>query len=1546
MKKVLKWCGIALLTPILLFVLIVILLYIPPIQNWVAGMVADYASEQTGMDISVQHVSLKFPLDLSIDGFRAIKPNDSIPQQRDTIADVGNLTVSVQLLPLFKGQVEVDELAFRHLKVNTDGLIATTRVKGSLDYLRVESHGIDLDKQTVMVNSADIDKAYVDVALMRDTLPEDTTHTVTKWNIQVQQLNMTDSRFALHLPGDSTLIAAEIPELKAGQAKIDLEKSRFELAELAWHDGALLYDNRFTPASPGLDTNHLELDDIQLEADSACIMAPDIRFNLKSLALKEKSGLQLKQLSGPVIMEGQTLSLPQVNMVTGDSKLTAQLRLDLDAFSQSPDAGSLYAELDGSFGKQDIMRFAGNMPKGMARRWPNHPLHVSGLVRGNLQHAELKGLTLSLPTAFDVKTTGQVEHLDNMNLLTADLDLHARVHDISFVTADAAPSLQLPREIGVDGKVKVAPDNYSADINATHGGGSMKVLAHVNTRNMQYDADIRAQRFPISHFLTSLPLSPLTAHITAKGQGTDPFSKNTSLTASADIDALQYDRYSFNGMKAKAKLQNGHLLADVDSRSDILNGKISVDALMQRQGLDATVSADINKMDLYRLRLTEQPLITSLCAHVDVSSDLKDRYDVRGTVTDLMLRTKERDLRAQQMDMDIYLNRDTTHAVIYTGDLTLTVDAGGGYQRLIKQASSMADALSGMIDERTIDQQLLRERLPEMSMHIEGGTENVVAQMLEREGLEYNSLYLHLTSSPTEGLNGTLSVDSLRKDDIVLDKIDAKILTDDEGFLFSANVKNNAENPTYVFNAQVDGRLIDRGAALNAKIYDSRDSLGVKLGATATAEDDGLALRLSDLSPVIGFKTFNVNKDNYVILTDSGRVQAKLDLIAADGTALQFYTNDDNLDAEQDLTASVHKLNLKPIFQAVPFLPEVEGVLNGDFHLIKEEKQLTISSDMAIRGLKYEGSTLGDVGTELVYMPNDDGTHHIDAVINSGDTKVGSIIGTYNPEGKGSILADFTLDHMPLSLANGFFPEQLFGLKGYADGKMHIQGSTQSPQVDGELYLDSTYVFSSPYGVQLRVADDPIRVVNSHLLFENFQLFAYNDQSLDISGELDFSKMDKPSIDLRMMARDFQLVNAKLNKKSTAYGKCFIDLFATMKGPLEAMMLKGRVKVLGKTNMTYVLRDSPINTDNRLEELVKFVDFADSTQQVIERPPISGLNMDMTLNIDNDARIRCDINQEHSNYIDLTGGGQLRMQYNPVEDLLISGRYTLANGEMKYSLPVIPLHTFNIKDGSFVEFTGDPGNPRLNITATERLRANVNDETSNTRSVEFETGVVITKTLKDMGLQFIIEAPEDMTVNEQLNMMSVEERGKVAVTMLTTGMYLVDGNTKAFSMNGALSSFLQTEINNITGNALRTLDLSLGVDNSTDAAGNSHIDYSFKFARRFWNNRLKVVVGGKVSTGNEMPGQNNTFFSNVTFEYRLSPTSNQYLKLYYDRDTYDYLEGNVGEFGVGYMWRRKLSHLKEIFQFKSEKPSIPSPPKDLKMQRPDSIIKPRQDEKL
>ena len=368
--------------------------------------------------------------------------------------------------------------------------------------------------------------------------------------------------------------------------------------------------------------------------------------------------------------------------------------------------------------------------------------------------------------------------------------------------------------------------------------------------------------------------------------------------------------------------------------------------------------------------------------------------------------------------------------------------------------------------------------------------------------------------------------------------------------------------------------------------------------------------------------------------------------------------------------------------------------------------------------------------------------------------------------------------------------------------------------------------------------------------------------------------------------------------------------------------MRGKLDVLGSTDMTYVLKDSPITTDNQLEDLVKFTNFADSTTMDVERPPLNGFSMDMSISINESAHILCALNANKSNYVDLIGGGDLRMKYNTIDELSLRGRYTLNNGEMKYSLPVIPLKTFVIQDGSYVEFTGDPMNPRLNITALEDTKATVSDANGNNRSVDFKCGVIITKTLEDMGLEFVIYAPQDMSLSNELNTMSTEERGKIAITMLTTGMYLADGNTNSFSMNSALNSFLQSQINGIAGNALRTLDLSFGLDNTTDATGNVRTDYSFKFAKRFWNNRLKIIVGGKLSTGSDVANQNETFFNNVQFEYRLNEASTQYLNVFYNRDSYDWLEGNIGEYGGGFIWRRKLQNFKDIFRFKDVKTPI------------------------
>ena len=131
MKKILRGCGIAISVPIVLLVLLSVLFYFPPFQNWAVRQVAEYASEETGMNISVDKVHLVFPLDLGVEGVRVTRPIENNLSDVDTIADIRKVVADIQLLPLLQSRVEIDELSFNDMKLNTTDFIAQARVKGN-----------------------------------------------------------------------------------------------------------------------------------------------------------------------------------------------------------------------------------------------------------------------------------------------------------------------------------------------------------------------------------------------------------------------------------------------------------------------------------------------------------------------------------------------------------------------------------------------------------------------------------------------------------------------------------------------------------------------------------------------------------------------------------------------------------------------------------------------------------------------------------------------------------------------------------------------------------------------------------------------------------------------------------------------------------------------------------------------------------------------------------------------------------------------------------------------------------------------------------------------------------------------------------------------------------------------------------------------------------------------------------------------------------------------------------------------------------------------
>ena len=1533
MRKAFWWILGILLSPILLFVILTVLLYLPPIQNWVVDKVAAVASEETGMEITIDNVRLAFPIDLSVNGFRAIAPvaSDSslftlhsslTTEHRDTIADVERLVVDVQLLPLLGSKVVINELEVLNASINTRDFVEAATVKGRLGRLFMSSKGIDLNQQTVELNGTLLEEADLDIAL-NDSVPEDTTTSENFWKIHIDEATISRSAIALHMPGDTMSVRLRFGTLSATEALVDLETQTYTVGSVDWNNGAVQYDLGPIPpvASPNLDFNHIDLTDINIGIDSIYYHDPTMRLNIRTVALKEKSGLQVVDLTGPITMENGSVRLPKFHLKTPTSDIVVNLDMPL-SLTDSIDPGKMNLSMSAQLGKEDLMVFMADMPEGFRRRWPAQPMNVSGHLRGNMQHMDFTDVDVQLPTAFHAKATGFAANLDDPSRLQADVRFSAVTHDLGFVTAmlprDMQRDYRIPRGIRAAGRVKAAGDQYFADITAREGQGSVKARGSFHAAAMRYDAQLTVRDLNIHHFMPRDSIYTVSADVTAKGQGTDFLSPRTTLLADATIHHLGYGHWNLDNITAKADVRNGRAHADIHSQNDLLRGLVNVDALMSTERVDATFSTDLSKVDFYQLNFVDVPLSIGLCGHFDVQSDLQQSHYVNGLLNDLTLRDSTRTYRPTDIGLLIRTTPDTTRVRMQSGDFIVKLDAGN-YEQLLNQFTILGDTMMAQLEQKVIDQPALRRLLPSMKMHVESQRENPVAMLLKSsQDIDFKDMYFDMNMSPETGVNGNGFLHSLTVSDLRLDTINFRLTQRKERLSFGGQIRNNKRNPQFVFNALFDGILQERGATFGVRYFDASNKLGVRLGAQAEMVDSGISLHLVPARPTLAYKEFALNTDNYVFLGADGKVRAKIDLRADDGMGMKIYSENSDSTALQDLTVSLHRFNLDELTSVIPYVPRVSGMLQGDYHIIQNAQgQLSMVGDMSVRDMAYERCPIGNISTEMVYLQKEDDAHVVEARLMKDDIEIGLLTGTYYNEGEGSLDARLMLEQLPLSMANGFIPDQLFGLFGYGEGELSIKGPLSKPDVNGEILLTSSYVESEPYGVTLRFDDDPVRIVNSKLLFENFTVYSHNKNPLNIQGSVDFSDTDRVMVDVRMRAQNFQLIGTKETPKSVAYGKAFVDVFALMQGPLDNLSMRGRLNVLGTTDVGYILRDSPLTTDNQLDNLVKFTDFADTTQVVVERPAINGFRMDMTMDISKGAHVMAYLNADHSNYIDLMGGGTLRMKYNPADNLQMTGRYTLSNGEMKYALPVIPLKTFVIQDGSYIEFTGDPMNPTLNIAAVERTKATVTGTNGVGRSVDFDCGVLITKTVNDMSLQFTLDAPEDMVLHGELQAMGAEQRGKLAVTMLTTGMYLSDGNTRPFSMNSALSSFLSSEINNLTGNALRTLDLSFGMDNSTDATGQSHTDYSFKFAKRFLNNRLKLAVGGKVTSGEELPGgRNNSFFDNVSMEYRLDDTANKYLNLFFQNNSYDWLDGYTQKYGGGFIWRRTLQNFTDIFRFK------------------------------
>ncbi len=1514
-RKIGYWIAGILLTPVVVFLLLAVALYIPPVQQWAVQKVTAYASEQTGLDIRLQRIRLKFPLDLDLQEFSATDP--------DTVLAVKHVVVDLDLSPILKGRLGVDALDITDGVIDTKDLIATVVIRGRLGNFHLKADEISLKQHVATLTSAQLDRCDVDIA-MRDTTVIDTTESAPlPWRIDLGDIEAHQTHVVFHTIGDSICVQGGVNELVVKGGDVNLNEGIYRIKHLKLDADSLRYDTTYEPTSEGFDPNHLDFRPIALDMEDFYYKQEknDLSLNLKRCQMKEKCGLDITALSGHVRLDDTHIQVPDLCMATPHSH--AQGKVDMDWSALTPkERGKMEVNLDAAIGKPDLLYFtAPYLTKAETRLIPDKPIQIAVNATGNVDSVYLSQCQVVAPGMLNAKVHGSLTDVLDTEKLGADLHWDAataqriRIPGQDFIV----PALRLT------GETNYHSPRVDVDLMLTQAKGLATLKGNYNLDTEAYNAKANIRNLNLHNFLPKDSIYTLSGKATLNGRGTDLLARSSRVNADVNIDHLRYGQNDINDIRLTAHTHNGEGTVSLYSNNDILRADACATLQLDRKITAADFSLGLSRIDLHALGITEKPLTASMFLQLDGTTNLADRHEVKGSIKAIEIALQDTVFYPLDIDLSLLMSPDTLHAEAEAGDLELEVIAHEGLEQILEKFEQIYAEAQRQIDEHRIDQDTLKHMLPRISAHLKSGNYNPIARSIAALGYKYNRLYFDIDSNPEQGVNGHGYLHSLNTGAVMLDTIQWNIYQDSTNVVnLGARVKNGPKNKQVVFESIVNANLTETGADANIIFFDAKGNRGVDLGAQVAIEDDGYQVHFYPLNPIIAYRHFTLNEDNFIYLHDDNHVEALVDLLADDGTGFKLYSTP-NESALQDITLSVHDFNLGELSAVLPYLPKVDGLLAGDFHLVQDEQSMSVSIDASVRDMAYEGAQMGNVGLNAIYLPNNDGTHYVDGIVSQNGREVMLLAGTYNPEGEGTIDAQASLERLPLTLANGFIPDQTAELAGYVTGEMSVTGKVSSPILNGAIATDSMYLNSDMYSLHLRFPNDTIGITGSNLDFNRIEAYSTGKNPVVLDGTVNFRDLDRIRLNLNMQARNFELINAPKNQKAVAYGKVYVNLGAMLTGTLNDMILRGKLDVLGNTDVTYVLTDSPLTVEDELAELVTFVDFADSTEVEVTKTSPQNIDMLMGISIEQAAQVRCLLSLDGTNYVSVEGGGDLTMAYTTQDGIRLNGRYTIVSGLMNYSLMVMSLKNFAIENGSYVEFTGDIMNPRLNISASERVKTTVY-ENNVPRSVNFDVGLKVTQTLEDMGLEFTLEAPSDMTVSNQLATMNTEERGKVAVTMLATGMYLTEsGNgTQGFSATNALNSFLQTQISAISNKALSTIDLNFGIDNTNTASGGTQTDYNFSFAKRFWGNRISLIIGGKVSSGSEAQNTGESIINNVSLEYRLDKSATRYVRIYYDRDTESLLEGDITEMGAGIVLRRKSNRLGELFLFRNrDKENIP-----------------------
>ena len=1161
-----------------------------------------------------------------------------------------------------------------------------------------------------------------------------------------------------------------------------------------------LQNSRFRYIDDNLKTPRvLDFTNLNGQLDDFYVKGANVSSYVYKMSFKDHRGLVMKNLTSDFTYTKKNILLNELILETENSSFKGRTELRYDRKDFKDFNNKVIFDLDikeGKISSNDLNYFYPEFGK-------NQKFYIDSHILGTLNDLKFNNLKFN-----DLNDNEVVGNLQLKNLFgKGDQKFYMKGSFDRLTASQASVSKVLPNLLGknlpkqlqklgrvdLKGNGELTQKWIMADVDLFsklgHVIGDFKMDKIDNIDQAKYDGQFELENFDLGAFLEEKDLGRTSVVLDINGTGFSKKYLNTKMKG--NIGQFKYNGYTYRNINVDGTMKMPYFKGFFDSKDP--NLKMTFDGLvdLSKKKKEYDFDAKIVYADLKKTNLYTKDAKSIFSGNITMKAKGNTLEDLAGIVEleNISYTNQKADYYFDNAFITSSFDTDNIRTITLNSSDMIDGQVVGKYQT--KQIRKIVENAIGSLYANYSPHKLSKN------------------QFLDFDFTIYNKIlevfYPEITIGENTHVKGKINADE------GLFQFDFKSPFVDAFENKFSGIKVDIDNKNPLYNAYIE---LDSVNTKNYKISEF-SLINLTLNDTLFARtefkggdkgEDKFDLNLfhtidENKQSVIGFKKSDITFKNYQWYINEK--ETKGNTIVFDKGFKNFNFNQLTLshneqfidfngvmkgDTFKDFNFTFNDVDISKVTPDIKNL-NLGGKLNGELKYKQDNLIYEPSTDLTIDSLVVNEIELGDLKLEV---SGDESfkKFNVDATISNLGEETFFTTGIVEMINNKAILnLDAGFQNFNVKPIGGFLTGILDNVRGFASGRANIVGPFDDPEIDGVLYLNNAGLRVPYLNVDYNFDKNSIvDLTEEKFIFRNIEIEDVNEKTNGIlSGTISHEKFSNWEMDLKIASDKLLVLDTQDSDDAYYFGKAYFDGFATIEGPIEALVINAKGESARGTSIKIPVNDSESVSDNGV------VHFTTREEKYGIKNPNSktaktyqGIDLNFDFDITPNAEIEVILNRDNGHAMKGTGNGSMYMSINTLGKFQMNGNFIVDRGEYLFRYGSFIDKKFLVKKGGTIDWEGDPLGAKLNLEAVYSTQANPNvllENSSFNQKIATEVTIGITGELNAPQSDFNINFPNITSVLKsdiEYRLQDKDFRQQQAFALLATGGFISPNNTNYF----------------------------------------------------------------------------------------------------------------------------------------------------------------------